>query len=46
MQRRPFLKAAGSAALAALAAKYEQYRRQPPPGAVVALDVTTWRAWP
>jgi PPOX class probable F420-dependent enzyme len=34
------------AALAALAAKYEQYRRQPPPGAVVALDVTTWRAWP
>jgi PPOX class probable F420-dependent enzyme len=33
-------------ALAALAAKYEQYRRQRPPGPVVALDITTWRAWP
>lgn len=33
-------------ALAALAAKYEQYRRTPPPGPVVALDVTRWRAWP
>ncbi|HEX5944741.1 MAG TPA: TIGR03668 family PPOX class F420-dependent oxidoreductase [Acidimicrobiales bacterium] len=33
-------------ALAALAAKYEQYRRQPPPGAVIALDITAWRAWP
>jgi PPOX class probable F420-dependent enzyme len=33
-------------ALAALAAKYEQYRREPPPGPVVALDITTWRAWP
>lgn len=29
-----------------LAVKYEQYRRVPPPGAVVALDVATWRAWP
>ena len=35
-----------AAALAELAAKYEQYRRQPPPGAVVALDITSWRAWP
>lgn len=35
-----------AAALAALADKYEQYRRQPPPGAVVALDITTWRSWP
>jgi PPOX class probable F420-dependent enzyme len=33
-------------ALALLGAKYEQYRRQPPPGPVVALDITTWRAWP
>lgn len=33
-------------ALAALTAKYEQYRREPPPGPVVALDITTWRAWP
>lgn len=33
-------------ALAALTAKYEQYRRTPPPGPVVALDVTRWRAWP
>ena len=35
-----------TAALAALADKYEQYRRQRPPGAVVALDITAWRAWP
>ncbi len=34
------------AALVLLAAKYEQYRRDPPPGPVVALDVTAWRAWP
>ena len=33
-------------ALAALAAKYEQYRRRPPPGAVVAVDITAWRSWP
>jgi PPOX class probable F420-dependent enzyme len=33
-------------ALAALATKYEQYRRTPPPGPVVALDITRWRAWP
>jgi PPOX class probable F420-dependent enzyme len=32
-------------ALAALATKYDQYRVQRPPGAVVALDVTTWRSW-
>ena len=35
-----------STALAALAAKYAQYVDTPPPGAVVALDVETWRAWP
>ena len=33
-------------ALAALAAKYPQYRRTPPPGAVIALDISAWRAWP
>jgi PPOX class probable F420-dependent enzyme len=33
-------------ALVLLAAKYDQYRRQPPPGPVVALDIDTWRAWP
>ena len=29
-----------------LAVKYEQYLRSPPPGPVVAIDVTGWRAWP
>jgi PPOX class probable F420-dependent enzyme len=33
-------------ALAALCEKYEQYRRDPPPGPVIALDVVGWRAWP
>ena len=33
-------------AVAALVAKYEQYRRTPPPGPVIALDVTAWRTWP
>jgi PPOX class probable F420-dependent enzyme len=33
-------------ALAALAAKYPQYVDAPPPGAVVAVDVAEWRAWP
>lgn len=33
-------------ALDLLAAKYPQYREQRPPGPVIALDVTTWRAWP
>ena len=33
-------------AVAALVARYAQYRRMPPPGAVIAVDVTTWRAWP
>jgi PPOX class probable F420-dependent enzyme len=32
-------------ALAALAEKYPQYRREPPAGPVVALDVAEWRAW-
>ena len=33
-------------ALALLTEKYPQYRREPPPGPVVAVDVTEWRAWP
>ena len=33
-------------AVAALAAKYPQYRRQAPPGAVVTLTTTSWRSWP
>jgi len=32
-------------AIAALIAKYPQYRAVPPSGAVVAIDVTAWRAW-
>lgn len=32
-------------ALAALAAKYPQYRRDPPAGPVIALDLDEWRAW-
>ena len=35
-----------AAALSLLAAKYPQYARTPPPGAVIAIDVTSWRAWP
>ena len=34
------------AALAALAAKYDQYVRTPPPGPVVILEIATWRTWP
>jgi PPOX class probable F420-dependent enzyme len=26
--------------------KYEQYRREPPAGPVVALEITRWLAWP
>lgn len=33
-------------ALDLLAAKYPQYRQHRPPGSVLALTVTTWRAWP
>jgi PPOX class probable F420-dependent enzyme len=28
-----------------LAAKYAQYRRDPPPGAAVAVEITGWRWW-
>lgn len=33
-------------AVALLDAKYPQYARTPPPGDVIAIDVTAWRAWP
>jgi PPOX class probable F420-dependent enzyme len=33
-------------AIAQLCLKYEQYARRPPPGPVLAIDVTGWRAWP
>jgi PPOX class probable F420-dependent enzyme len=32
-------------ALDALAARYAQYRRDPPPGPVLAIDVTAWTGW-
>lgn len=32
-------------ALALLAEKYEQYRREPPGAPVLAVDVTEWRSW-
>jgi PPOX class probable F420-dependent enzyme len=35
-----------TAALERLAARYRQYRLQPPPGPVVAIDITGWTAWP
>ncbi|HMG39876.1 MAG TPA: TIGR03668 family PPOX class F420-dependent oxidoreductase [Acidimicrobiales bacterium] len=33
-------------ALAMLTAKYPQYRRNPPAGPVLAVDITGWHAWP
>jgi PPOX class probable F420-dependent enzyme len=33
-------------ALEALAAKYAQYRAARPAGAVIAIEISTWRAWP
>jgi PPOX class probable F420-dependent enzyme len=32
-------------AVAALVEKYPQYRREPPPGPVIALDVSEWCGW-
>ena len=29
-----------------LRAKYDQYRRDPPLGPVIALDITQWHGWP
>jgi PPOX class probable F420-dependent enzyme len=34
-----------SAAISALQAKYAQYRSDPPPGPVIALAISRWRAW-
>ena len=34
-----------SRALELLCAKYAQYRRNPPGGAVLAIDITGWRSW-
>ncbi len=33
-------------ALDLLAAKYPQYQATRPPGPVIAIDITAWRAWP
>jgi PPOX class probable F420-dependent enzyme len=33
-------------ALALLAEKYAQYRTAPPEGAVIAIEIGAWRAWP
>jgi PPOX class probable F420-dependent enzyme len=33
-------------AITLLTGKHEQYVATPPPGPVVALDVTAWRSWP
>jgi PPOX class probable F420-dependent enzyme len=38
--------AARDDALDALAAKYSQYRTTRPDGAVIAIEISTWRAWP
>lgn len=35
----------GRVALGRLVARYPQYRAQPPPGPVVAIDVTRWSSW-
>ena len=35
-----------ASSVALLVAKYSQYRREPPAGPVIAIDVTSWRAWP
>ena len=35
----------GDEALVRLAARYPQHRRQPPPGPVLAIDVTRWTGW-
>ena len=33
-------------AIELLVKKYEQYRRQRPPGPVIAIDIARWRGWP
>ena len=36
----------GSVAVELLAEKYEPYRRQPPPGPVIVVEIERWSAWP
>jgi PPOX class probable F420-dependent enzyme len=33
-------------AMALLAEKYDQYRRRPPSGPLIAIDIHRWTAWP
>ena len=33
-------------ALERLREKYDHYAREPPPGPVIAIELTAWRAWP
>ena len=35
----------GAAALGLLAARYEPYRREPPPGPILAIEVARWSGW-
>jgi PPOX class probable F420-dependent enzyme len=35
----------GAAALALLGERYEQYRREPPPGPLLAIDIARWSGW-
>ena len=35
----------GAAALELLADRYERYRREPPPGPLLAIDVSRWSGW-
>ena len=37
--------AEGAGALALLAERYERYRREPPPGPLLAIDVARWSGW-
>ena|SRR5579871_3357441 len=37
---------AHSTAVDLLAGKYRQYRRRPPPGPAIVVDIERWRAWP
>lgn len=41
----PAASAEGTEALAALAAKYPQYRTDPPPGPVLVIAVDRWSSW-
>jgi PPOX class probable F420-dependent enzyme len=43
--RARILEPGHTTALTALAARYPQYRDDPPPGPVLAIDVGTWTGW-